>query len=461
MPLSYIGHDPHAQLVDMAVDEAAGILITSARLPGRGLPSADSGDVATPANAQWNWEFVKWDLHQGRMLDRWTLQSGEEQSISLSSAGRFVLYGSDRMTRLQQPRRQPEETFVRQDFGSYFGEVNPRDSHLMMLVKLNGVPMVIDTERLEESWRQEGYQLSEADFFRIATKDDRPVLGRWSPRGDRFYPIWGSGRITELRWQDRRLTVSRDLHQADQRIDLRLRPRDGQSPTVRDQENSIRIVSRWNVDAKVRSIGDDDLVYVAVRFPGSDGLVRLSRIRFPADGGVSRDQSEQTFGQRLVVLSDDPQPRVRSDVLTGAREQSRTELGVRRAGPMPAVSMPVTRGGNVYVVRQDQAGVWEDLGCCQVREIVAATPSSPCIKGGVLCAATGREQTGSGGNCSRPPLQAPAGRHVARWDSAVVHWPRVASICWPPTPVNRWGTWTNHVRSSPRPGILRWPKAWD
>lgn len=363
VPMAFIGHDPNAQFVDMAIDEQAEILITSARVGriGNSTQEARSSQSATSSEvAQWNWEFVKWDLRNGRMLDRWNRTTSEEQTVSLSNGGRFVLYGSDSDTLFQQPSSKGITEFTRQDFGSYQGYVHPRSPNLMMLVKLNGVVRVIDTEQLEKTWDVPEYQLSQEDFFRVATKGDRTILGRWSPNGSAFYVIWDSGRVTELQWSGDRLSLGRDLHLDDQRLDLSL---PGVQPDARsgtEPANRIRIGSRWNIDMKVRSQEDANVVITALRFPGSEGWTRLSRIIFPNnDSPVSRQQSEAAMGRKLFVLSDTDSPRLEVAAFDTLRSRlpgiSQQVAGSRTFGSQTFVA---TREGNVYRVSDEKVEVF-------------------------------------------------------------------------------------------------------
>lgn len=356
VPLAYVGHDPNAQFVDMAIDEPSGILITSSRIPNSTRVSAEiatDSEVGSSRLTEWTWEFVKWDLNEGRMLDRWTRVTSEEQTVSLSSGGRFVLYGSDQSTQLRQPAQESSDNFLRQDFGSYQGYVNPRTTNLMMLVKLNGVVRIVDTDRLENTWDHPGYQLSQQDFFKVATNGDRTILGQWAPNGDAFYLVWDSGRVTELRWSDNQLRLGRDLHLADQRLDLSLPAKSIASNGVQ-QGSSIRIGSRWNLDMKVRSQAGNNILTTAVRFPGNSGLTRLSRIVFPAgDSPTTRQQSESAVGSVQLVLTDDDSPRLETQSLTLLRERL-PNMNHRIAGArtLGADTYVATREGNVYRIHR-------------------------------------------------------------------------------------------------------------
>ncbi len=225
--LTHVGHDPNAELVDLDIDEAAGVMVTAAKLPSASLRSAPVAQ-AQPRNSNASsdslrvWEFVKWDLRNGQMLDRWTNLESDDQPVSLVDGGRLILYGSDKKTVLQSSDSQKRVAFQSDEFGSYFSSVNPKNPTELMLVKLNGVVRVVDTRQMEQSWQQRGRQLSETDFHKLATKGDRVVLGRWAPTGDAYYLIWESGRITELSWLDGQLSLRRDLIEPGQRLNLSL-----------------------------------------------------------------------------------------------------------------------------------------------------------------------------------------------------------------------------------------------
>lgn len=368
VPLTYVGHAPQAQFVDMAIDESAGVLVTSARLPA--LSSTAQGSLANihtqPSSSpnrqitQWDWEFVKWDLNSGSMLDRWTRRTSEEQTVSLSHAARYVLYGSDQQTRLKPLQDQNHSDFLRDDFGSSFGSPHPINPHLMMLVKLNGNAMMVDTQDLEESWRRPGYELAELDFFRLATKDDRPLCGQWSPQGDRYFLLWDSGRITELLWINQQLTVGRDLFSPDQRLDLSLTSKNSSNDLPKNSlPNTVRIGSRWNVDLKIRTAGQHDLVYAAVRFPGAEGLTRLSRLDFPRAGGeVRRVQSDAYMRQHHWILTDEAAPQLAVQplhaLLSRVPSLSRDLVGARAVGQNVYA---IAKDGSVFRSSQKQVSV--------------------------------------------------------------------------------------------------------
>jgi serine/threonine protein kinase/WD40 repeat protein len=314
IPLAHVGHDPNSRFVDMAIDEKAGILVTSARLaPSLATSQAqdENGDGATGDGARSEWEFVKWDLNQLRMQDRWTSQSSEGQEVSLSGSGKYVLYGSDSFTRFREPNSRSQWEFFRPDFGSFFGVAHPKSKNLMMLVKLNGVVMMLDTDNLDASWKRSGYQLSQSDFFRLATKGDRPIIGRWSPEGDAFFVVWDSGRVTEVLWREERLSLGRDLSDPQDRIDLTIQGGESDSDSQVQDATAVRLGSRWNVDMAVRSQDGFHTVYVLTRFPGATGWTRLTRIAFPKlEGQPIRDQIESAMGSMPVALSDEDIPRI-------------------------------------------------------------------------------------------------------------------------------------------------------
>ncbi|MBX3421528.1 MAG: protein kinase [Pirellulaceae bacterium] len=353
IPIGYVGHDPRAQFVDMSIDPQSGIMITSARLPlGTQVhQSAGADKTDSKKSLEWDWEFVKWDLNGMKMLDRWNRRSGEEQAVSLVGRGHYVLYGSDSETRFRNTANQSE--IAKFDFGSFFGVASPKSSNLVMLVKLNGALQLVDVDNLDDSWRQ-------TEFFALATTGDRPIIGQWSPAGDRFYLIWESGRVIELSWDGSRLALERDLRQAGQKIELAVdstQPAAAQADAGRSQTPTIRIASRWNVDMKVRSASGHNLLYALVRFPGKSGLTRLTRIAFPVNGGsVQMQYSDSRLGSRHCVLSDDEVPQA----ITGPLEQMKNRhprldqqiAGMRTAGLHTYVA---TKSGTVLRVAAQQA----------------------------------------------------------------------------------------------------------
>lgn len=363
VPLAYIGHAPNAQFVDMSIDASSGIMITSARLPLQSQVSKSSAADRAQAkdSLQWDWEFVKWDLQGMKMIDRWYRRSGEEQAVSLLGRGRYVLYGSDRQTQMQSTADQSE--FLKTDFGSFFGVTNPKQTNLVMLVKLNGALQMVDVDNLDGSWRQSQYGLSAEDFRAMATSSDRPIIGQWSPAGDRFYLIWESGRVTELSWDGARLALERDLRRTGQQLDVTFTgdpsSASAESNAQGGQAATIRIASRWNVDMKVRSTPDQHLLYALVRFPGRSGLTRLTRIAFPvAEGEVQLRQSDTKMGSQHCVLSDDEVPQA----VTGPLEQAVSRVpslnrhiaGLRTSGQHTYIA---TRSGTILRVGSQQADV--------------------------------------------------------------------------------------------------------
>lgn len=358
--LSYAGHDPTAELVDLDVDQAAGIVVTSARLPivrslttnslrEFAIASSSNGDGGSNVELQRDWEFVKWDARNGQMLDRWRSRSAEEIPVSLSNGSRYVLYGSDRQTLIQTTDHRQPQIFQSDDFGSSLSSANPKNANELILVKLNGVARVIKLDQLEASWKQVGLQLSEQDYHRVATKGDRIVAACWAPSGDRFYMVWESGRITELAWEGDRLSLSRDLVAPAERLDLSLGKSDA----------TVRITSRWSVDAKARSSEDRNTLYVLVRFPGPGGVAGLNTIDFPRSGGsTQRSRTISKHPQAPAVLTDDDVPQVSEAATAVVRRidasQAKRLVGLRTFGDSTYCAL---KQGDVYQVSEGRLQV--------------------------------------------------------------------------------------------------------
>lgn len=357
---SYAGHDPTAELVDLDVDQAAGIVVTSARLPiVRSLSSNSLREVVSASKSnddsgsnvelQRDWEFVKWDARTGQMLDRWRSRSAEEIPVSLSNGSKYVLYGSDRQTLIQTTDHRQQQIFQSDDFGSSLSSANPKNANELMLVKLNGVARVIKLDQLESSWKQVGLQLSEQDYHRIATKGDRIVAACWAPSGDCFYMVWESGRITELVWEADHLSLSRDLVAPEERLDLSLGKADA----------TVRINSRWSVDAKVRSSPDRNTLYVLVRFPGPGGVAGVNTIEFPRSGeATQRTRTISKHPQAPAVLTDDDVPQV-SEAATAVVQridasQAKRLIGLRTFGDSTYCAL---KQGDVYQVSEGRLQV--------------------------------------------------------------------------------------------------------
>ncbi len=352
---AFIGHSPGATFVDMAIDEQAGIMVTSALLPEREQAAGDG------PRTRKSWEYCKWDLSNAKMIDRWQKLdwSNTEQEISLAQDGQLILYASNDSTILEEARRDGQPRLVREKLSTYFGVEHPRQSHLMMAVKLNGATRILDTQRADGGWDLTGNRLDylEKENSNILSDDDVALVGQWSPAGDRFYLAWASGRITEFVWENDQLSLGRDLRAAQlQALGISLAKPVTDLPTANDDEqvvtsqrkaDNVRLTSRWQIDLKVRTEDDTNLLYLAIRFPGPEGRTRLERVVFPLDGGQVTAETSEELVDPPLVLSDGGTPGFEFKPLSIVPVAVNEIMATRAAGES---SFFATSSGTVYRV---------------------------------------------------------------------------------------------------------------
>lgn len=340
VPFEFVGHSPGAKFVDMAIDRESNILITSALLPR----APDNATNSSTQRGDRMWEFCKWDLSNAEMLDRWKRPSGTEQQISLLDSGKIVLYASDVSTTIAEANNSGEVRFERDQFGSFFAVANPAEKNIVMLVKRSGAVRVFNTND-SASWDVESNQLdfSNPDNQSLLSTDDVPLVGQWSPTGNRFYTIWASGRITEFLWEDSRLSKNRDLRMAELN-ELGIQLASGASSE--NATDTIRLTSRRQLDLKVRSHDDFHLLYYSVRFPGPEGRTRLVRVAFPnGEGKPLADKAEQLLGRRHFVLTEDETPELDLDAVANLPISSSDIAASQTRGDTRYFA---TNSGNVY-----------------------------------------------------------------------------------------------------------------
>ncbi|MCA9127159.1 MAG: protein kinase [Planctomycetales bacterium] len=360
IPLSYIGHSPGASFVDMAIDRDAGILVTSALLPetSRLSPNSETG------SNERMWEFCKWDTATGDMLDRWQRPSETEQQISLAEAGQIILYASDESTALYDAGGRGTERFRSDQKGSFFAVANPQSNNLLMLVKRSGAVRVMDINNPESSWQNASNYLDykTAENSSLLSDDDVPLVGQWSPAGDRFYMIWASGRITEFSWVNATLAKNRDLRDNElQRLNIALTTGAGsdQGDATLNKVGTIRLSSRWQLDVKVREQGGFNLLYYSVRFPGVEGRTRLVRVAFPrGEGFPIAAKDEQLLGRRHLVLTDGDTPELDDNLIPVLPVAMSQVVASRMVGDYGYIA---TAAGTVYRVAK-QTGETKVLG---------------------------------------------------------------------------------------------------
>lgn len=346
IPFEFVGHSPGAKFEDMAVDSQAGVLMTSAVLP------ADSA-TQLPAG-QRNWEYCKWDLASGLMLERWTRPSATPQQISLLGAGQLVLYASNTTTDIAEAKGKGDLKFQGENFSSFFAVENPASKNLVMLVKSNGAVRVFDTSD-ESSFDAQSnrldYELAENSALQSAT--DVPLVGSWSDAGNRFYMIWRSGRITEFSWENSRLAIKRDLGEAElKQLKIQLDAGAGAA----DEAGTIQLQSREQLDVRVQTQGRYNLLNYSVRFPGAEGRTRVVRVVFPLESGAPvAEKAESNLGRYRLILNDDASPTADDALLEKLPVNSYQVAAVRKLGDTSYVA---TTEGIVYAVSlQDEVKV--------------------------------------------------------------------------------------------------------
>ncbi len=264
---SYFGHTPGAELVDSAVDLERGIVVTAAS-----LQKARKEYLSDSTHA---WEFCTWNAKNGQMLRRWTAASREvadariesiEQRISLVDSGRQILFASDSETRLVD-LSTAGETFVSDDFGSYFAIPNPRNSSLLMLVKRSGSVRLLDI-RNPSSW-----DVADNRNFSLAEPSDIPLQGIWSDDGQRFYLTFATGGMAKFQWIGGRLDLVWSTRRS---ADVGANRQLSQTLTV----DGGRVKSHLDVELLLAGDANNEVLHVATRNRGSSPTTKLISLRF-------------------------------------------------------------------------------------------------------------------------------------------------------------------------------------
>ncbi len=266
-PMTYIGHQPGATFVDMEIDERSNTLVTSAALARKSVVEDRK------------WEFVRWDLGSGKMVDRWIKSTNRQlesdsvnarQEISLLDNGKFILYASNSATRIESLSDRTSNVYRAENLGSYFAVQHPMSSNIAMMVKSNGAVRVYDLNRPDQLLATLDRQSN--DFNSLVSNDDVPLLGQWAPNGKRFFLVWETGRITEIEWQGNRLSVIRDLKNEQlKKLGIALSGLQHVAATDSKVGSTVaRLSSRWQADLKIRQQDVFNLVYLATRLPGPE-----------------------------------------------------------------------------------------------------------------------------------------------------------------------------------------------
>ncbi len=381
--LLHVGHSPGAAFVDMAVAADAGVMVTSAVLPEKDQAERLAKVIAeqrakgekgekTKRNAESNtrtWEFCKWDLNTGKMLDRWTRESETEQQISLLKSGELILYASNTETIVQEARHDGAVRFQDKTLGCFFAVENPKQKNISMHVKRSGAVRIFDSSRADGGLNNQGQRIDfdEGANHNLLSFDDYPLAGEWSPGGDRFYMVWTSGRINEFVWEGGKLSSGRDLKDSSlEKLNIGLTLNlEGKSTgkiakdkSAEEKSNkkatkgAIRLASRWQLDLKVRNEADTNLLYLAIRLPGTEGRTRLVRVAFPPNGKgeVLASKSEGLMRLHRFVLTDTASPTVEMSPESTLPVSSGEIVATRTIGK---TTYCATEGGTVYRVAEN------------------------------------------------------------------------------------------------------------
>lgn len=346
-PLSFIGHSPKAAFIDMSVDTDSATLVSSAVHP----PSE--------GRAERTWEFCRWDIASGKLLDFWTREAANRQEISLLDSGELIQYSSDSHTLIKRidDHRMEEESlsdayYFNPGFGAYFARSNPIDPAIVLLVKRSGDVRVLNRDKLAEPL----VELAETSRIRLLLNEQRPLplVGEWSPDGKRFYLLWESGRVTEFGWENNTLTVERDVRSKTLRQveDYFVSSAADETLVGTAADRTIdRVNSKWRVDLQVRSEGDFNLAYVGFRFPGNEGRTRLMRIAFPkGDGEPSFSLTEKSVSNNLLVMKDTVVPEFTGDVYSRLPVDRKEVVAARSFGDQIFVA---TESADIYTIDPD------------------------------------------------------------------------------------------------------------
>ncbi len=234
----YIGHTPGSTFIDMAMNEAKGILVTSANLPDSKNPewlyleSADDHNV----------EFCVWDTRTGKMLQRWTDRNEGFPFISIVDDGQQLLIANQKQTKLfalSSPENTSEASGELLTFNASIGFPHPLNSRWAMLVKSSGGMWMYDFENPDKK----------IQFDEFVFKQDVPMAGIWSPEGDRFYLLTKSGNIRGFSWNGEQLEYVES----------------GSRPIW--EQGSLQLERKWQIDMAFSGTGENQRLTLAVRVP--------------------------------------------------------------------------------------------------------------------------------------------------------------------------------------------------
>ncbi len=310
---NYFGHTPGAQFVDMAVNESANLLVTSALLTSQSDRYTDS--------STFNAEYCQWSLRSGTMVRRWTRHSKVEPRISLLDSGKMIQYASDDETTIDSVSVPAQQVLRRSDFGTYFAVAHPQDRNWILLVKRTGAVRMLDL-RNQSNWDNPGVFQN-----KLADNADPPMHAAWSPSGKFFYLVFTSGKIARMTWEGSEI---------------------GQ-PIVRnfaDQMNmsGIRPQSWRDLDIIVSEESGEEVIFLAARLPGTEPQTKFARLIFANNSSAKFVRHNDLSGRGWLVSRRD---RSAPKLLPIAR-------GVQKLLDLDGSSLLATSDCGVYRVSLDK-----------------------------------------------------------------------------------------------------------
>ncbi|WP_231602595.1 protein kinase domain-containing protein [Neorhodopirellula pilleata] len=351
--IDYIGHTPGTEISDMAFAPHNGQLVTLARR----LPD----NVYVTNSPMTQTELCQWDMSSGNMVARLDLDSESESRVTIAATGSIACVGGESETYLIDLQRSSVSSHP---FGSIFAVTNPASESQVMLVRATGAVQLIDVI--------DAAKPTLSQFQLAAYSEARPVDGVWSPTGKHFYIIYENGRIA-------RFAVNADSIE---------------KPVLSDPIESLRILQRvraWqSLDVRIQSLSEaeDELVSI-VRSTDGEVISRLTRIRWPhrsdqptvgqvdsmnRDLRLTSNLTDETIasiplqsiGLALTTHSLRGLRQINSSTWVAVGVNGDIQFGnekphqwVHRTGRTPCIAASVDRGGDRWVVLQDNGCLWK------------------------------------------------------------------------------------------------------
>jgi WD40 repeat protein len=319
---SYFGHSPGSQLVDMAVDPQAGVVVTAALM----------GQVPAPYNPkQHTQEFVVWDRATGNMRSRWSEASQTVPRITLLDGGSKLLVSAEGKTRVVRLDGGDEAPWSSSQLESYFAVAHPTVGDRFAMVQKLGKVFLWD--------RSKGFPVrvgpNESDELADA------VQGGWSLDGNFFFLVDSNGYLSKYQAEigegGMKLVMQRPLS--------KLIPKTDSEQPVRLNPSSARDVD-MSID---RTTGD---IHLVIRSSGRGSLYAIippdltsvKKIEFPKDLAWL---SENDAGTPILVDRIHPK--------FAMQKQSRDPIAIRKQiGKLVYVA---TQSGRVMEMESDSTSI--------------------------------------------------------------------------------------------------------